>query len=223
MSQVDEILSAVKAKDVAKVQALLDQNASLVNVRAESGETPILIAVYHGAAEVVELLLARGAELNIFEAAAVGDVRQVREWLDAQPDLVNAYSLDGWTPLHLAAFFGHAEVAELLLARGADTLAWSRNGLNNMPLHAAIAGRCRMSLVRALLAGGGDVNAKQQGGWTPLHQAAHRGDGELVALLLGKGADVNARKDDGETPLGLASRVGKHEVADLLRRHGGVE
>ena len=57
---------------------------------------------------------------------------------------MNAFSDDGWTPLHLAAFFGHPKIAELLLAHAADVAARSRNANGNTPLHAALAANQKM-------------------------------------------------------------------------------
>ena len=73
--------------------------------------------------------------------------------------------------------------------------------------------------VKQHLDAGTDVNAKETGGWTPLHFAAGYGRNEIVELLIAAGADVNAKNNRGGTPLGNAS---KHPgTADLLRKHGG--
>jgi ankyrin repeat protein len=74
-------------------------------------------------------------------------------------------------------------------------------------------------VVLACHAEGADVNAKDEGGWTPLHQAAWNGRKEIVELLITKGADVNTKDMPGRTPLDLV----KHnpETAELLRKHGG--
>ena len=71
--------------------------------------------------------------------------------------------------------------------------------------------------VKQHLAAGADVNAKDGGGWTPLHYAAVVDHKEIVELLLASSADVNAKIDDGKTPLDSADG----EIADLLRKHGG--
>ena len=63
------------------------------------------------------------------------------------------------------------------------------------------------------------MNAKNSGGWTPLHNAAIRGHKEIAELLITKGADVNAKGKVGITPLDLAHP--QPETADLLRKHGG--
>ena len=99
-----------------------------------------------------------------------GRIRARRAHARTRP-AVNAYSADGWTPLHLAAFFGHPKIAELLLAHDADVTARSRNPNGNTPLHAALAGNHK--LVAGLLIGrGADVNAADATGWRPLHLAA---------------------------------------------------
>jgi len=74
-------------------------------------------------------------------------------------------------------------------------------------------------VVLACHAEGADVNAKDEGGWTPLHQAAWNGRKEIVELLITKGADVNTKDMSGRTPLDLV----KHnpETANLIRKHGG--
>ena len=72
--------------------------------------------------------------------------------------------------------------------------------------------------VKQHLAAGTDVNAKDDDGWTPLHNA---GTKEVAELLIAEGADVNAKDDDGTTPLDWAIRRKHSETADLLRKHGG--
>jgi len=64
------------------------------------------------------------------------------------------------------------------------------------------------------------VNAKNNLGGTPLHEAAASGCKEIVELLVTKGADVNANIG-GWTPLHLAVDEGHTEIAELLREHGG--
>ncbi len=75
--------------------------------------------------------------------------------------------------------------------------------------------------VKQHLAAGTDVNAKIEGGGTPLHIATHLGHKEIAELLIAKGADVNAKIEDGKTPLDLAIHLKRTETADLLRKHGG--
>ena len=73
--------------------------------------------------------------------------------------------------------------------------------------------------VKQYLAAGTEVNAKIEGGVTPLFYAAGHGHKEIAKLLIAKGADVNARDFLGMTPLNMAT--GHKKTADLLRKHGG--
>lgn len=159
---------------------------------------------------------------DILDAATVGDVNRMQKLISESSELVNQYGDEGWTPLHVAAFFGHRQVAEVLIASGADLHARSRNFMENMPLHTAVAGS-RRDVVEMLLALGADVNARQDGGWTPLHEAALLGNTDLALLLIDHGAAINLRKDDGTTALGLAVEKGHKAMIELLRLHGGKE
>lgn len=100
---------------------------------------------------------------------------------------VRAVSVDGFPPLYLAAFFGHAEIVTLLLQMGADCNAVAQNGSAVEPLHSAVAGRDARIVERLLLAGA-HVNARQNGGFTPLHAALQNEDHQIVALLRRRGA-----------------------------------
>src|SRR3954468_22980780 len=120
-------IDAIKAGEFERVKAMVSAEPTLIDARGRTGDSAILTAVYHRQKEIVNLLVARGAALSLFEACAAGEIERVERLLAADPSGINAYSADGWTPLHLAAFFGHAKIAEYLLAREADVSARSRN------------------------------------------------------------------------------------------------
>lgn len=188
---------------------------------SQSAPSPILDAVYRSQRDVLARLLAERPSLDIFEAAAVGDVARVRELIDADPTLVNAYAADGFHPLGLAAFFRHADVVRLLIARGADVAAPARSRLAVTALHSAVATDAApvdMDIVRALLDAGAPVNVPHLGGGTPLHTAAFTGNAEVARLLLERGGDASLRTDDGKTAADIARERGH---ADLARELAG--
>ncbi|MDF2962860.1 MAG: hypothetical protein K0S39_4595 [Paenibacillus sp.] len=222
-----EMLDAVKDRDLDKVKELLSENAGLANARNDRGETAVLLSAYYHASEIKDLLIEQGAGLTLYEAAAVGDLETVQNKLAAAPQLVNSHSQDGFTPLALACHFGNAAVASFLLDHGADTGMLGRDGkLNNTPLQAACAGQ-HTAIVQLLLEHGANASQKAEGsirdGFTPLHVAAGRGCIDIAELLLEHGAPLNERKADGQTPLTYAQQQGKVTMAAWLRERGGTE
>jgi ankyrin repeat protein len=211
----NELFEAIRTGDHARVGALLDADPALVNAKNEQGVSAYPFARYARQDAIARMLTERGAELDIFGAILAGAEDRVTDLLAGNRELVNSYSQDGWTPLHMAAFFGQPALAEILLANGADVHARSRNAMDNTPLHAGVAGRAT-EVVAVLLAHGANVNARQQSGWTPLHSAAQNGQIELAGLLLAHGADVHARADNNQTALDLAMTKGHQAMADLL-------
>src|SRR5947199_359918 len=199
-------IDAIKAGEFERVKAMVSADPTLIDARSRTGDSAILTAVYHRQKEIVNLLVARGASLSIFDAAAAGETERVERLLGepaAGEPGVNDYSADGWTPLHLAAFFGHPRIAELLIAHAADVRARSRNSNGNTPLHAALAGNHKF--VAGLLIGrGADVNAPDAAGWRPLHLAAANNNLDAIKALIAQGADVTAGNGEGKTPLSLA-------------------
>ncbi len=214
-----EFFGAIKQGDAHKVAAMIKEDPSLLSDKDENGLGPYTVARYSRQDEVSKLLLAKGVELDIFAAVLAGVTERVVELLAADRGLVNFYSHDGWTALHLSAFFGRPDITTILLANGADVNARSQNEMHNTPLHAAAAGK-QIQVASVLLNQGGDVNARQHGGWVPLHAAAQNGDSELVHLLVSLGADVKARAENNQSPLDLALTKGHSSVAQFLAEHG---
>ena len=176
-------------------------------------------AVRAGDLAHVQTLVEADPTLAIFAASILGDVPRLEELLMANRSLVSAISSDGWTPLHLAAFFGKEDAVRLLLNKGASVKARSTNPMTNTPLHAAAAGK-HAEIVTLLLEHGANANAQQSGGWTPLHSAAQNGDLESARALLAGGADASARADNQQKPLDLALTQGRQAMVEFLEAIG---
>ena len=142
---------------------------------------------------------------------------RVRELLDSDPGLVSAWTEDGFTPLHLAAFFRRPDTARLLVERGALVDVVARNEeLQVTPLQSAAAAR-EEETAALLLERGADPNTQQRGGFTALHAAAQHGDEPLVELLLAHGADPSSlRPTTAVTAADFARDGGHPELAARL-------
>src|ERR1700751_4721719 len=103
-----EIFAAIQAGDTAKVKELIAKKKDVAHARNQAGVSALMQARYHNNMEMVALLQGPAAELDIFEASALGDVTRVRALLTDDLRLAKAQSGDGFTPLHLACFFGQA-------------------------------------------------------------------------------------------------------------------
>lgn len=215
MSQ--ELFEAIGEGNLEAVRRLVEADPALAGARDGRGVSAVRMARYRMRDDLVEILLAAGPELDLFDAAVLGRVERVAAILDRDPGAVRADSGDGGTALHLAAFLGGAAMVRLLLQRGSDPLAVAPGFNGVQPIHSAVAGRDG-GAVRALLEHGCDVNARQKGGYTPLQGAAHAGMDAVVDLLLAHGADPGARTDDGHTAADLARQAGHGALADRLER-----
>lgn len=211
----DEIFEAIENGDSERVKSLLAENPARASAKDDNGISAILQARYWGRDEIVQSLLATKPELDICEAAALGDSDRVRELLKEDPERARAWSPDGFTPLHLACFFGHPELAKFLVERGAEVTATSINAMVVTPLHSAAASR-QEGITRFLLERGAEVNARQAGGFTALHAAAQNGDWPMVDLLLRRGANPAIRTESGDSAVELARQEGHEEVATKL-------
>lgn len=213
------IFDAIQTGDRARITSLLDAEPTLANARNDQGTSVFAFSIYTRKPEIAALLEKRGAEIDIFAAAMVGRTELLKKLLEGNKTLATLLSPDGWTALHLAAFFGQKDCAQELLNKGAPVNAHSTNAMQNMPLHAAVAGN-NPEVAQLLVERGADVNARQHGGWTPLHGAAQNGDLATVKALIDSGADANARAENKQSPLDLALLKGHQAVVDYLESHG---
>ncbi len=180
-----------------------------------SQASTVLTALYAGKKDEAAYLASKKSSLDLFEAAALGRTARVTELLEQHAPRAKKFADDGYTALHLAAFFGHVEAARVLLQHGAEVDAIARNPTKVTPLHSAAAIGSR-ELIVLLLDAGARVNEKQKGGFTALQACALQGNVELVRLLLERGADPLLRADDGRSAEGMAREKGHAAVVAAL-------
>ena len=216
-----------------RVRTLLDSDPALLDARDKRGRAPLDIAAEWCRPEIAELLIARGATLNLLQAAGLGMLDRVEQWIESDPSAVNP--ADGSeTPLMAAARHGHLEVIAYLLSHGADVHLGQAEYIHRvLPIHVAAA-----AAVDPLVGAGADVNVPYRG-FTPLQRALSRGDQdlvealrrhgglkhlylqcaagrlELVERLIPLGADVNEVDDQGGTPLAIVlAKANDPEIPD---------
>jgi ankyrin repeat protein len=229
--------------DATKVNMLIDRGAN-VNATTKSGRTPLtLAALSENSSGIVRLLLVKGADVKVVDAAkstalhqaaSGNDTESIRQLLDAGLD-VNAVNFAGFTPLILSAAQGNLAAVKLLLDRGAQVNAVSGDGsfqkvkagtiaLGNFTPLLLAAPYGSTAVINTLLEAGANVNAKDVRGMTPLMLAigTDRQNPDVIRALIAKGANLNEKSLTNETAFDWAHKVGVAETANLLKRSGAV-
>lgn len=181
---------AALTADLPLLRKLLDQPSSLASL--DQGYTVLHAAAAAGHADVVDLLVARGADPNVI-------------------------GRDGLTPLHLAAHQGYTASVRALLERGARLEARSATGATPLGLAAA---ECQRNAVSLLLTRNAKVDASDTSGQTPLHRAAAKGCVPAITTLVKAGASVSAADAKGNTPLHYAAAGGHAAGLEALLTQG---
>jgi ankyrin repeat protein len=210
----DDFFAAVDAGDATQVGTFLERDPALADARDANGVSAVRHALYRGQAELATRIASAATALDAFDLAALGDADRLRAYLQPNPAGATAFSEDGFTALHFAAFLGGSGVAQVLIDAGADVAAVAQNGMQVQPLNSAAAGRTEVCGL--LLDAGAPVDARQSGGYTALHEAALNGNEALVDVLLAHGADPALADDEGRTAADHAHRNGHQALGARL-------
>ncbi len=196
---------AAHNSDVAAVKRLIEAGANVNQQNKHEpsevadGKTALMIASWNGDTEIVKLLLKAGAKVNLKDS-------------------------DGSSALYMAAVNGHADIVDLLLAAKADANEVTSSGytiIMMMAMHPAEENLERV--VKALVAAGCDVNAKDESGNTALHLACDPGEeGQIIIakVLLENGAKLDVKNQDGLTPAAIVKNMdGGKAMLKLFASH----
>jgi ankyrin repeat protein/Mg2+ and Co2+ transporter CorA len=227
-NRLSPLLRAVERDHYQIVRLLLDHGAS-PDSQDKDGRTAIMTAAWLNQADILQLLIMRGANVNALDhrkrnalhnLAADKECRwgwgeEIVEMLLRTDCLIDGQDELGRTPLHWACATGNWRLAQLLLTRPGGSKIDAAEMRGKTALHIATA-HDRVDIVQLLLQHEAAVNACSDGGWTPLHNACERGCAAIVRILLRAGSHINSQLLNGVTPLHLAAQGGHHEVVECL-------
>ena len=225
------IFELIEAGDARGARKLLADDPSLASARDDQGLSALMRASYRGGGVYAAVREAE-PELDAWDRIVVGEAGDL-----PAPD---AWSPDGFTPLHIAAFAKNAAAAQALVDAGADVNAFATASFARVTPLGTCAFVGATEVARVLLRAGADPTLTEIEGGSPLEAAMHNGHRDLVSLLVVLTAHgyaeairtaldqdptlANATVDwgggDWESALGAASHVGNREIAELLLDHG---
>lgn len=220
-----EIHQAVESGDLAALKAILAQTPGEVNTKDATNNSPLHLASVEGHKEVVEILIAHGADVNIGDnensppivnAALRNHIEIVRLLLDngASASLVDNNEM---APLHFACMGGNPEIVRMLIEKGADVNSHNTQGLTPL-IYASYRGK--LEAIKLLMEKGADPNMTSAEGVTNLHGAANFGSVEICKFFIDLGFEVDATDNQGRTPLFEATGRGRLEATEYLLAQG---
>ncbi len=213
---ITHLETLIENGQLAEIIELLTKSPELASQITSHQISPVLLACYYKKPEIANTIAEFVSDLSIFDACAIGKFDDVTLLIFKDPQLVNSFSADGFTPLGLACYFGHEDIARFLVLKGAEVNVPSNNGFNVFPIHSAVTAN-NFNITKMLLNAGAYPNVCQKSGVAPLHSAAQLGNIELIILLLEHGAEVGLRMEGGKLPADLAAEKGFSEIAEILR------
>ncbi|KAJ5511354.1 hypothetical protein N7453_003457 [Penicillium expansum] len=222
-SSVTQVLAKLASQ--TKLVNLFKSNA--LDLKDNTGRTPLIYAVYAGCTPIVTELLRNGANTNLKDigertalsyAAEIGHIAIVTELL-AKGAMIDVKDKWGRRPLSLAVKNGHTAMVAQLLAKGAMIEVKDDHG--NRPLYIAVMNG-HTAMVAQLLANGAMIEVKDKWGRRPLSLAASNGYTGIVAALLAKGAMIEVENKWGNRPLTFAAGNGHTGIVAALLAKGAT-
>jgi ankyrin repeat protein/L-ascorbate metabolism protein UlaG (beta-lactamase superfamily) len=221
-----DIHEAAKTGDLQKVQELVKADPDMVNLKDNSGRTPLHWAARNDHLNVVKFLVKNGADVNaedkrgiipLYYSVWLGENYEIAECLVNSGADINS-KRNSQSLLFLASRDGKEKIAELLVKKGADLN--QQDAVGKTPLYISVEQKYH-NIVELLLNNGAKIFIKDNFGRTPLHQSAIEGYIQIATLLLASGADVNEQDNAGKTPLYYAGKYGHEKLARLLKSIDG--
>ena len=178
--------SAVIRENERFVAVQLDEGASTEEINSD-GLTPLQVAAQKGLVSILKLLVGKGALVSAKTPTGLTalhmcmDKSAIEYILDEQEDLLDATTLEGFTPLHTAVANGWIDASKVLLSRGAKVDAVTSEGLT--PVHIA-AQKGNLEILTLLVDNHAKIGLKTPDGSTALHLAAASDRVDIIKFLI---------------------------------------
>eukprot|EP00004_Rigifila_ramosa_P002549 TRINITY_DN12679_c0_g1_i1.p1 TRINITY_DN12679_c0_g1~~TRINITY_DN12679_c0_g1_i1.p1 ORF type:complete len:559 (+),score=168.21 TRINITY_DN12679_c0_g1_i1:8-1684(+) len=229
-----ELWRVAQRGDLAEVKRRVEAGESIDAVNPDQ-ETILFVAARMGRADLVEYLLAKGANVTqenkhgwtpVLVATEYNANEVVPLLIEHGADVNTAHPFDGETILSVATRKGHTEIVEFLIENGANIDAGDKDGMCGLHLaskqHSIYNSQTK--ILEIFVAKGANLNLQTKYGYTPLHFACVTGSDQIVAALLKYGALTDVLDEDGMKPIDYARLLQKQDdnhgkCANLITQH----
>eukprot|EP00756_Hemistasia_phaeocysticola_P023284 Hpha_TRINITY_DN15882_c1_g8::TRINITY_DN15882_c1_g8_i1::g.189260::m.189260/K10380/ANK; ankyrin len=222
---ITPLVRAVRLKDRVAVDKLLEAGADINKISGDvTGDvTPCGCAVRNGHVDLLEHLLSKGGDPGgdpLVDAVRAGEKGVVELLLKKGAD-VNKRTPDGVSALPIAVLNRHTDITKLLVEAGADVGRTDPVPLEDGASACLAAARIgNLKELRYIISKGGNVNAADQRGRSPVWVAARNGHVQTLRELLDRGGDCRKADDKGQTPFLVAAARGRMKILRILLDHG---
>ncbi|CAM9119030.1 unnamed protein product [Discosporangium mesarthrocarpum] len=215
---------AAKAGHVEAVRALLEVPVTKVNWQNQKGITSISVASHKGREEIVKMLIAANADVNIesnngstplIQASHFGEFGHVEvvKLLIKANALVDKHNNKGTTALMRATQEGKEKVVQILIEAGADVSKRNNERMNALMLGSQ---RGHAAIVQALINHKAEIDGQTAQGSTALMLACKRGHVGVVTVLLTAGAELHQKDSRGRTARDTATKRQHQKILEML-------
>lgn len=242
MNLNEDLIDAAENGNLDEVRKALEKGAD-VNAKDKYSNTALMKAAVKGHSDIVELLIEEGADTDakdVFDETALFNAVLKGHFHIVKLLIENGADVNVKDALTEAIKGGYPHIVGLLIGYGADVngkdlyeaackdysdiikLLIEIGDFNVDEINNALAGACSQRVINILIEEGGDLNAKDDYGYTPLMWAIDNDYPGKVKLFIDAGADVNV-VCDGHTPLEMARGMGREEIVSILEEAGAED
>lgn len=217
-------IKAIANRNLNEVTELISSGFD-VNMKIDSGATPLFTATMTDNLKIAELLINSGSDINTIDqygwnvliaASELGSYDMVKLFITSGVD-VNIKNKDGNTALMLSSMNGHLDISKYLISNGSNVNEKNHDSWTALQIASQVG---HNEIVKELIINGADVKSRNNNGNTALITASVNGHIGLMNELISQGADVNLKNNNGWTALMAASLNGHTEGVNYLISEG---
>lgn len=204
----------IKNGDQSMVIDYLRQEPMLMLSKDNEGRSLFYYAIAYERFDIIEFFISKNYQPDLIEYACLGSTEKVVKTINDQPEQMHTYSPDGWSILHIAAYYGHVSLLIKLIDLGMDIHTISKNAHRQEAIHSASAGNQKKA-ISCLLKHGAKIDGNGAHN-SPLHISLKNKEYDIIKLLVKNGANIFAKDKEQKSAVDYALEVKDLKALQIL-------